>query len=160
MGDSSLPATDPLAIPVSYAPNARVMNAGSGARSVAEVKSPTLKILVAEHSRGWTDYGAPWHNGASPNDWDYIGGNSANSNFRGHLGVSNYLYADGHVKAVRPGRTHGTGFNMWGAQDGGTNPTVPAGVTDCDSANINCDLPFNPGSPPAEGLAALDKAFQ
>ena len=53
--------------------------------------------------------------------------------FAGHLSTANYLFADGHVKSLRPTAT-ASPLNMWGA----TNNTAPTG---CTAGSINCDTP-------------------
>lgn len=48
----------------------------------------------------------------------------ANMGMTGHLATTNFLFADGHVKALRPSATI-TGGNMWSAQDpSSTAPTA------------------------------------
>jgi prepilin-type N-terminal cleavage/methylation domain-containing protein/prepilin-type processing-associated H-X9-DG protein len=49
--------------------------------------------------------------------------------FVGHLETSNYLFADGHVKALQPMNTVGGGYNMWTRVQ--QSPAVPAQVTTC-----------------------------
>jgi prepilin-type N-terminal cleavage/methylation domain-containing protein/prepilin-type processing-associated H-X9-DG protein len=108
-GDANYPA-----IPRSYAINPRLSN-----QSQAVVQAPANKIMVAELTwQNWTDYGAPWWNGWG---WD--------TGFAGHTNQSNYLFADGHVKAMRPSQTAAP-FNMWGGMDGSPNGNT-----------INVDVP-------------------
>jgi prepilin-type processing-associated H-X9-DG protein len=40
------------------------------------------------------------------------GSNSDNTTFTNHLATTNFLFADGHVKALKPEATI-TGVNMW-----------------------------------------------
>jgi prepilin-type processing-associated H-X9-DG protein len=105
------------AVPRSYAWNARLGDIG---RSVpmAEVKHPSRKIMVAESRAPWTDYASPW--------WKTQGWEQG----FGHLETSNYLFNDGHVKAILPTATAAP-FNMWGGMDGGA----------CPNRSINCDKP-------------------
>jgi prepilin-type N-terminal cleavage/methylation domain-containing protein/prepilin-type processing-associated H-X9-DG protein len=65
--------------------------------AMARVDSPALVIMVGEH----TDR-------ADPEFWD----NQADTNVQGHLGTTNFLFADGHVKALKPTATV-TPTNMW-----------------------------------------------
>jgi prepilin-type processing-associated H-X9-DG protein len=60
--------------------------------------------------------GRNWHDGWTGypgSDWVW------SSQFSGHLGTANYVFADGHVKALRPTQT-GHPFNMWGSMCGGS----------------------------------------
>jgi len=43
--------------------------------------------------------------------------------FRGHLATCNFLFADGHVKALKPINT-GTPVNMWTIEDDGAGPST------------------------------------
>jgi prepilin-type N-terminal cleavage/methylation domain-containing protein/prepilin-type processing-associated H-X9-DG protein len=65
--------------------------------AMARVDSPALVIMVGEH----TDR-------ADPEFWN----NQADTNVQGHLGTTNFLFADGHVKALKPTATV-TPTNMW-----------------------------------------------
>ena len=56
-----------------------------------------------------------------------------NTLFRGHLGTVNFLFADGHVKAIKPTATI-QGTNYWTIQDEPDASTVPAAlVTDINA---------------------------
>lgn len=120
------------AIAKSYGYNPRFGNlvgdhGTAGPVGLAGVDSPATKIMVAELAGGatgqtWTDYGSWWWPG-SCNCWGY--------GFGGHLGTSNYLFGDGHVKALKPLAT-ATPVNMWGSVDSGVCPNNPT---------INCDTP-------------------
>lgn len=116
-------------VPRSYGLNHRV-SYGDRAVSLGSIASPPRKIMVAESRGAWPDYGSAWWKG---DEWQ--------QGFAGHLGTANYLFCDGHVKALRPSET-ASPFNMWGGMDGGA----------CHSRSINCDTPE-----PAiiEGLEAL-----
>jgi prepilin-type N-terminal cleavage/methylation domain-containing protein/prepilin-type processing-associated H-X9-DG protein len=46
-------------------------------------------------------------------DFEIDGFESAHNLFAGHNGMSNYLFSDGHVKALRPSQTLIPGNNMW-----------------------------------------------
>jgi prepilin-type N-terminal cleavage/methylation domain-containing protein/prepilin-type processing-associated H-X9-DG protein len=52
-------------------------------------------------------------------DWDgYV-----NSLYAGHLGTTNYLFVDGHVKALRPYQTFAGGVNLWDRNNGNWTPS-------------------------------------
>jgi prepilin-type N-terminal cleavage/methylation domain-containing protein/prepilin-type processing-associated H-X9-DG protein len=112
----------------SYAANIRIIGDNTGI-SHAVLQSPATKIMVTENkgnnpgdSRegiGWNDWG-----GANPGNWN-------NEAAVPHLGTWNCLFADGHVKALRPTATMSP-FNMWGGFD------TPSGG--CTTGDINCDV--------------------
>ena len=79
---------------------------------IAACRAPASKVMVIEGSTGagspafWTD----WNVGGSPsnpNGW-------RNEAWAGHMGQSNSLYIDGHVKSMRPTAWMGNGFNQLG----------------------------------------------
>jgi prepilin-type N-terminal cleavage/methylation domain-containing protein/prepilin-type processing-associated H-X9-DG protein len=118
----------------SYAMNPRFAIVAS-----AFVDKPAQKILTAEiRNQNWTDFGANWWAG-SPANW--VNG------FAGHSSTSNYLFADGHVKSMRPSQT-GTPFNMWGHMDGGACASI--------TNSVNCDV-VEPTM--MTGLQQLEAAF-
>ncbi len=122
-------------IPVSYATSARLMpDSSHPPLSIAVPESAAQKIMVAESGYNWTDYGAPWWTGTQ---WQDAG---ANGGFRGHLSTSNYLFADGHVKSLRPMSTI-TPFNMWGNMNGGISGGDNKCNDDWNPNGINCDTP-------------------
>ena len=100
----------------SYGLNHRV-SYGDRRVSITETLKPAKKIMVAESRGSWPDYGSAWW---KSDRWQ--------QGFAGHLSTANYLFADGHVKAMRPLAT-ATPFNMWGGMDGGA----------CRNRSINCD---------------------
>ncbi|MFN3648224.1 MAG: DUF1559 domain-containing protein [Armatimonadota bacterium] len=76
--------------------------------SLATVPAPADVIAISEIYRikyvsfmiditNRNDYGVPYYNGTL---------------FTGHSGTSNYLFADGHVKALRPSQTNQS-LNLW-----------------------------------------------
>ncbi|HEX8550990.1 MAG TPA: DUF1559 domain-containing protein [Abditibacteriaceae bacterium] len=126
------------AIPTSYAPNSRFIDADYG-HSLAEANEPTIKILVGEIAQEtWHDFGSSWWDNATTFS-DALTG----SGFAGHLGTSNYLFADGHVKALKPTATM-TPINMYGAFGGGC----------CNSINYT----VNDNTPVALPLSSLGAA--
>lgn len=123
------------AIPRSYAMNARLAIV-----PMAFLQAPAQKILAAELvNTNWTDYGSNWWNSA-PGNW--VNG------FAGHSGTANYLFADGHVKAMKPTQTAAP-LNMWGHIDGGACASV--------ATNVNCDV-VEPIM--VQGLGAVENAYK
>jgi prepilin-type N-terminal cleavage/methylation domain-containing protein/prepilin-type processing-associated H-X9-DG protein len=136
----------PTDIPASYAANFRVLTIPHPdpttilAQRLSNVQTPAQKIMVAETgitgaAVGWPD----WGGGGSANWRNDMAGNG----FKGHLGMGNFLFADGHVKAMKPGATN-TPFNMWGTFDG--NPgggacNVGPWSWGNNIESINCDTP-------------------
>ena len=73
-----------------------------GGAALASIDAPAQLILVYENS------------GTNPYSIQYDLANLAsnNFNFQNHLGTSNFLFGDGHVKSMRPTAT-GTPINLW-----------------------------------------------
>jgi prepilin-type N-terminal cleavage/methylation domain-containing protein/prepilin-type processing-associated H-X9-DG protein len=107
-----------------YAINWRIPDAGTE----SAVNTTSTKIMVGERISSWNNFGMGWV------DWGESGNNGfLNEGFAGHLGTANYLFADGHVKALRPSQTSAP-LNMWGRwQNGPTTCSTAAGQY------INCD---------------------
>ena len=84
----------------------------SGGAPLAAITSPSQLIALAEQHK---DSNAPGL------DLRASAGGTSNSPFMGHLATSNYLFADGHVKALKWGQTFNSAngcagsatFNMW-----------------------------------------------
>lgn len=136
---------DPVQIPASYAANPRIIavDAAVVPVSLSYLDSASKKILLTETAGGYP--GAGWPDWTSASKW----GELAGSNFKGHLGTGNYLFADGHVKALKPIATM-TPFNMWGSfydSSGGGNDVCYQWGN-----NPNCDVPSNGAT---AGVAAL-----
>ncbi len=92
-------------------------NGLGGGVTLARIKSASQLILVGEHpDRADPEYWSP---------------NSGDLKFQNHLGMTNFLFADGHAKSLKPTAT-GTPLNMWNV-DNTTAPgdanTGPAGAT-------------------------------
>lgn len=79
--------------------------------SLADISNTASTIMVAENMGN--DFIYP----DKGNDW------SKERLFSGHLGTGNYLYADGHVKSMRPLRTIAGGVNTW-ARDNTVAPSA------------------------------------
>ena len=114
----------------SYAANPRLIGDNAG-YSTAVVQSPATKIMVAENKG---DFAAGSREGIGWDDWSTNAG-FANEGWAGHLSTANYLFADGHVKALRPQATM-TGTNMWGRFDDGGGCNAGGSIT---AQDINCD---------------------
>lgn len=123
---------------LSYAPNVRfICPSWSGqTATLASVKAPASRIMFAEASADW-DYMY----------WDFANpGNSGISYFlyNGHNGVSNYLFADGHVKSMKPTAT-ASPVNLWGTMSDNTgggecqNPNTGGTLQDAYADGINCE---------------------
>lgn len=85
---------DPGRVKISYAINA--FNHDQHGLPMAAISDPADRIMVSESTADWTDYAAPW--------WDN-GDNYVGVGFAGHSGNTNYLFYDGHVKAMKPTQT-------------------------------------------------------
>ena len=79
-------------------PMDRTQGGDFGGASLAELKAPTQCILLSENKSNRTEE-------------DLYGLNDVD--FQGHLGTTNFLFADGHVKSMRPTLTTQGGVNMW-----------------------------------------------
>ena len=79
--------------------------------SLAALQSVSQIWLVTETAAGWP--------------WPEVNTNSvlADIGFSGHLGTINWLFADGHVKALKPAAT-GTPVNMWTIEDDAAAPAA------------------------------------
>ena len=120
-----LPAGSPV-FPVSYVINGSgraiggtpVADPNTGVFSSstqASTAQPSEIILVSEYA--WTDNYLNWGDGNATNP------NDVGLYFHGHLGTSNFLFCDGHVKALKPTAT-AVPTNMWNIEanvnNGGT----------------------------------------
>lgn len=84
-----------------------------GGISIAQINSASQLILVGEHP------------GDSNNDPEYYRPDqSSNFTFQNHLGTTNFLFADGHVKSMKPLAT-ATPINLWNVN----NTTLPNDTT-------------------------------
>jgi prepilin-type N-terminal cleavage/methylation domain-containing protein/prepilin-type processing-associated H-X9-DG protein len=110
------------AVPVNYSMNVRFIPDETRKVALSAVDSPSTRILVAEHL--WDDSRMMFP------DWN-TGNNLVDNVFSRHLGTANYLFADGHVKALRPTATMSP-TNMWGRFNDNS-----CADTD-DATRINC----------------------
>lgn len=96
-----------------FAPSGVAMFSNNG-RSIAAFESVSQTILVLENTVASSD----------PDIYNIarIGNNAPTGNsidFQNHLNTTNFLFADGHVKALKPSATITGGVNMWSV-----NPTA------------------------------------
>jgi prepilin-type N-terminal cleavage/methylation domain-containing protein/prepilin-type processing-associated H-X9-DG protein len=123
--------------------------------TLAGIQEPSSKIMVAERVGGASMLGSACPGNTVNEDQDSVGwsdwdGNGTSSNwsyacelFAGHTKQSNFLFVDGHVKAMNPVNTTGvTGLpNMWGCQNGSQNQTNTTYPNKCTPGDINGDNP-------------------
>ena len=106
-----------LPIPISYSVNGNNGGTGGGiggtppceanvGQSLAAIQSVSLVLFVGETSDTWL-YPEMNTNSTMIDDM-----------FKGHLNTTNFLFVDGHVKAMKPTAT-GTPVNMWTIEDDG-----------------------------------------
>ena len=112
--------------------------AGTGEiRSLAVIQSVSTRIMVGELLTEYNDIGAK--------DWSDSGNNNfRDSCFAGHLATWNCLFADGHVKSLRPVRTM-VPMNMWGRFNDQSDSDGPNCGNNPDDYNPDCEAP-SPGA--------------
>lgn len=132
-------------------PNGFWVNGGNPSpSSLASVQEPAQKIMVCESTGNqfpYPDY-----------MWSEINANDmVNFGYAGHNGMSNYLFCDGHAKAMKPINT-ATPFNMWGALGNSAfgDPFGGQGSA-CVTYDLNCDTP-EPEM--VKGMALLGQKYQ
>ncbi len=127
----------PTGISLSYSLNAGVTDITDmgGARpytgkdktiSLAKIQSPATTISVCEQANAWD----PKMDSANKLATD------VNYPLQNHLGMTNFLFVDGHVKSLKPTATGNDTINMW---------TI-SNATDIDDTNAT---PATPGAPTA-----------
>ncbi len=101
--------------------------------TLAAIQSPSTTFFVVETNDKVDD----WYFNVTSSVSKF-----ANGLFAGHLGTSDYLFGDGHVKSLRPSATMGTtsGSNMWAADnepfvDGGQPALTNAKATLANATN-------------------------
>ena len=117
--DAGLPLTSPR-FPVSYAMSGADSIANYGTtigRRDSATNTPAGVSLSAVASASTTVM-------AGEQDYYDFSELIPYNGFRGHLGTSNFLFADGHVKALKPIATI-QGTNMWSIEDEPDDTTVP-----------------------------------
>ena len=142
--DDTPRAANPVvpAMPKSYLANAgdeggggtnatRPMSDATNSRSMADMPFPSSTILIVEHTN-------------NQNADCYSTGTVAG--MKGHLGTSNFLFGDAHVKSLRPSATS-TGRCMWtlsnGATSGATTPGTCNGAWHTALTALDTNAQFN-----------------
>jgi prepilin-type N-terminal cleavage/methylation domain-containing protein/prepilin-type processing-associated H-X9-DG protein len=134
--------TGPM-IPIGYPLNARMHGSAQQALHMAAVQAPATKISMSEATARYTEFNTTTTRAVDMAAWG----------FAGHMSTTNYLFGDGHVKALRPVRTT-TPLNMWGAR----GPTAVAGCSSATLAeSINCDIPEPVMT---QGMQMLEERFK
>jgi len=113
-------------IPFSYFPNAHFLRKHDqpSTLALAAIDAVSTRILVTEGTAGpYSEEGAV----GEAYDPNFNFDNSASNKtalFAGHLGTMNNLFADGHVKSLKPVATM-TPVNMWGCISGDADAESP-----------------------------------
>ena len=81
--------------------------AAAPATALAQVEAPSTTIMIGEH--------------ASRRDPEFWTGDADAFTFTNHLGTTNFLFTDGHVKSLKPTATLNP--NMWTVEDDGDTST-------------------------------------
>lgn len=165
MGQADWPhgADNPQPVPASYGMNNFVgaPHQMDGTNSwdpltLAGIQSPAGKILITErhgNTRGKVTRACPNivpvnQDGVGWTDWDSNGTNSTWSYacelILPHSKMINFIFCDGHTKALNPTATAGMNgsANMWGC--GNASTTSPQYPNPCTPSDINADNP-DPG---------------
>jgi len=127
INDTPRPEYNIPAIPRSYLANAgdqsvtegpgdaRPMREAPSSPSLAAFNNVATTIIITEHK-----------NNSSIDLWRrstvY---SSATSGLQGHLGTTNFLFADGHVKSMKPIATRNSSICMWTLSNGATSTSAP-----------------------------------
>ena len=85
--------------------------ANTNGAALAEIDAPAQLLLVGEH--------------ADRADPEFFAVSTTSINFQNHLGTTNFLFADGHVKSMRPTQTVNP-VNMWNV----SNAAAPTPLVD------------------------------
>ncbi|HEX8235949.1 MAG TPA: DUF1559 domain-containing protein [Abditibacteriaceae bacterium] len=133
-------------MPVSYLANANIIQPGwTGGLAQAAINSVSTRILATEGTN--VQYTSA----------DIADKDSANMQmdrmFAGHLSTVGNLFADGHVKSLKPTATM-TPVNMWGR---GQGQTAATGENCGGDYNPNCEVPHPAGM---TALQAIQTKYQ
>jgi prepilin-type N-terminal cleavage/methylation domain-containing protein/prepilin-type processing-associated H-X9-DG protein len=134
LNDTPRPEFNIPAIPVSYLANAgdtgangpgvgRPMSDASSSPSLSAFNDVAQTIIVTEHKN-------------NPYIDLYNAGtvySSSTNTLQGHLGTTNFLFADGHVKAMKPSATSNANLCMWTLSGGPTGAAPGA----CNTAWVD-----------------------
>ena len=114
---------------------------GAGGRLMSQISSPSATIAVDEK----------WSNDLYSPDCGYFfsatPGTVAQSPnrtrlFSGHTGMTNYIFADGHTKALKPSQTLANNTDLWDATGGTLQTNVPAGYTNIQTAMTLAEMDY------------------
>ena len=130
----------------SYGCNPRIFHDNGRSMPMSSVQAPAEKLMISEIKYNWEMW-----NFAPP---DTSLGDLENNHFAGHLGTLNVLFADGHVKAMRP-TALASPKNMMGSFNDINNNGGPCNdIWSYDA--VNCDTV----SPKAlQGMQLLEKKY-
>ena len=120
----------PTAVPISYLANGGkedeaggagakrpMIQSSDGAISLASFDSVSETILISEHKSS---------NNSDLYDTPKI------VDLQGHLGTTNFLFADGHVKSLKPSATSNANRCMWTLNGAGSNAATAPGACRSD----------------------------
>ncbi|BCM89391.1 hypothetical protein IAD21_01237 [Abditibacteriota bacterium] len=132
VAQDGLTATDPTKFTTSYSANGLTNNIGGNppmpvdnGAALSAIVQPAQTILVGESTDIANNLHMDWTTGT--------GSGSYASSAVNHLGLSNWLFADGHVKSLKHNAT-GTPVNMWTIEEDGVGPaTLLQMLNDADS---------------------------
>jgi prepilin-type N-terminal cleavage/methylation domain-containing protein/prepilin-type processing-associated H-X9-DG protein len=118
---------------------------------LSNIQKPAQKIMVGEGFGNdiWGIMFLDW----SGNTNAATGAGGAGEMWSGHLGTANYLFADGHVKALRPSATMDP-TNMWGRFDDQNTTACPNSMPRPE--RVNCD---EPSAGARTGLQLLERKY-
>ena len=129
----------PAAMPRSYSINGESANIGGTPTSnigidvaLASIGSVAQTIIVGETDPDWRFPEIYMAGPATPNTGDTV----QHYAFKGHLNTINWLFVDGHVKAMKPIAT-GTPVNMWTIEDDLAGPATLADRLNAWQVKVN-----------------------
>lgn len=125
-------------IPRNYAINVNFQPSATFAIPLSGIVSASTRIFATENAG--SDYRIMYANhGSTGNEQQFANFVWNSGNFSGHLGTMNFLYADGHVKALKP-TASATPASQWGTNDD-TKGTVAC--PDTELGRLNCETVSN-----------------
>jgi len=139
----------------SYAMNTRVSQPNgwwsSQTGTMATVQEPANKIMICEATAEFIPSPDFMWPEISPTDMGTF-------DFAGHNGIENFVFCDGHAKAMRPVNT-ATPYNMWGSLGSSANgsPFGGAGSACGATYDLNCNTP-EPAM--VDGFTQAQKKYQ
>lgn len=101
-------------------PYLKLNSGGTTVVSMASLSYPATTISVCEQQGAQSDPKAD-------NTGYFTNGTNQNA-FTNHLGTSNFLFIDGHVKALKPAATASVDINMWTNSNATGTTTLTAGA--------------------------------